>query len=68
MAAAADFHNIGVAKDDANRFDWNGDQVRNDLRKTGLMALAGRLSADDDVDMSVDTNLELGLLPWRADR
>src|SRR4029077_4400500 len=45
-----------------------GDQVRNDLRKTGLMALAGRLSADDDVDMSVDTNLELGLLPWRADR
>src|SRR5262249_60990105 len=68
MASTADFHNIGVAKDDVDCFDRYGDQVRNYLRKTSLMALAGRLSADDDVDMTIETNLESSLLRWRADR
>ena len=70
MARAADWRSdhVGTVNTTVTTFDWNGDQIRNDLRKTGLMALAGRLSTDDDVDMAIGSNLELSLLPWRADR
>ena len=49
--------------------DRHGDQVRDHLRKAGLVALAGRLRADDDVDVAVGTQpLMPRLLLGRTDR
>ena len=43
-------------------------QVRHDLRETRLMALPGRLGADDDVDAALGLDGDAGLFLGRADR
>ena len=68
MRAAAGAHHVGVAHDDADAFDRHVQQVRDHLREAGLVALAGRLGADDDVDAAFRLDGDAGLLLGRADR
>ena len=50
MGAAADRNHVGVALDQADRFDRDAEPFRHALRKAGLVALAARQRADHDVD------------------
>ena len=68
MRAAADLHHVGVAEDDLHAFHRHVQQIGHDLREAGLMALAARLRADDDVDASFRTHGDPRLLVGRADR
>ena len=68
MAAAAGAHHVGVAHDNAHGLDRYMEQVRHDLREAGLVALPGRLGADDDVDAAFRLDRDAGLFLGRADR
>ena len=51
MGAAAGAHHVGVAENDAHALDRHVKQIGDHLRETRLVALPGRLRADDDIDM-----------------
>ena len=68
MAAAAGAHHVGVAHDNVHGLDRHLQQIRHDLREARLMALPGRLRADDDVDAALGLDGDAGLFLGRADR
>ena len=68
MRAAAGAHHVGVTHDNAHAFDRHLQQIRHHLREAGLVALPGRLRADDDVDAALGLDGDAGLFLGRADR
>ena len=68
MRAAAGAHHVGVAHDDADALERDLQQIRHDLREARLMALPGRLGADDDVDAALGLDGDARLFLGRADR
>ena len=50
MRAAADADDVGVAEHDGHLVDRHLDEVGHHLGEAGLVALAARLGADDDID------------------
>ena len=67
MRTAAGFDHVGVAHDDAHGLTRHAQQVGDDLCETGLMALPGRLRADDHIDKAVSPHGDASLLFGRAD-
>ena len=53
MRAAAGADDVGVADDDVDGLERHRDQVGDHLGEAGLVALAARLGADDDIDTAL---------------
>src|SRR5262245_51032257 len=68
MRTATDLYHVGVAEDDLHLLDLHLDQGRYALREARLMALPGRLRADDDIDAAFRPYINLRLLLRRTDR
>ena len=68
MGAAADFHHIGIADNNAHALGRHVQQIRDHLRKTRLVPLPARLGADHHIDAAFRLHLDARLLARRADR
>ena len=69
MRPATDLDDIGIAGDQPNGLIGRFEQIGDDLAEAGLVALAGRQRADDDVDMLLARiDGDLGALSRRPGR
>ena len=68
MRAAAHLHHIGIAQHDVHPVERHVQEVSNNLGKAGLVALAARLRADDDIHASVRPHCDPRLLDRSTDR